>query len=146
MYQFSHLPRREWLSGLRRHTLKFRFKSHRAPGWVNKEMTKTIKIRRARLCHWKFSKVAENQTALDSSLGKQDTIKAKILCSLEIICRSCSSRSKLFSAIFSDIEITKQFSFGKIILVLYFSWHTWSCDDPHKRMIKKGEMDLHVRC
>ena len=109
------------------------------------------------------------QTAAQSCFIKQNTIKAEIMWALEVIMsnysyRSCASKSELFSVMFNDSDIAKDFSLGKTKLsynICYgiaphfrgmlidclkeVPFYSLSFDESYNNALKKGQMDLHVR-
>ena len=109
------------------------------------------------------------QTTAQSCFIKQNAIKAEIMWALEVIMsnysyRSCASKSELFSVMFNDSDIAKDFSLGKTKLsynICYgiaphfrgmlidclkeVPFYSLSFDESYNNALKKGQMDLHVR-
>ena len=109
------------------------------------------------------------QATIDSLLIKDNTVKAEIRWALESLMsnysyNSCSCKSELFSAMFSDSDIAEQFSMGKTKcayhvthgIAPYFKskfiessqlllFHSVSFDESYNDAIKRGQMDLHIR-
>lgn len=109
------------------------------------------------------------QQSIDVNVLKQDTLKAEILWSVEVVAsnysyRSCEDKSVLFSSIFPDGKIASQFQLGKtkcaymitfgiapyVSELLYDAlkevpYYSLSFDESFNRVMKKSQMDLLVR-
>ena len=101
----------------------------------------------------------------ESSLAR----KAEILFAVDVVvCKhsfnSCTNKSDLFTAMFTDSEIARKFSCGRTkctYLVTFgvapyfkeilcrtlkdLEYLVWQFDESHNSVIKKSQMDLHVR-
>ena len=109
------------------------------------------------------------QTTIDSLLIRENTVAAEIRWALESLMssysyNSCSSKTELFSAMFSDSNIAEQFSMGKTKCAYYIThgiapyfkrnfmdslkqvpFYAVSFDESYNKAIKQGQMDLHIR-
>ena len=109
------------------------------------------------------------QTTIDSLLIKDNTVKVEIRWVLESLMpnysyNSCSSKSELFSAMFSDSDIAEQFLMGKTECAYYVThgiapyfkskfieslqllpFYSVSFDESYNDAIKRGQIDLCIR-
>ena len=110
-----------------------------------------------------------HQSSVTSFITKEETVKAEIRWTLETLqsnysFNSCSQKSELFAAMFSDSAIAKQFSVGKTKCAYYLTYgmvpyfkdtfvqnlkeipfYSVSFDESYNKVMKQGQMDLHIR-
>ena len=110
-----------------------------------------------------------HQSSVTSFITKEETVKAEIRWTLETLqsnysFNSCSQKSELFAAMFSDSTIAKQFSMGKTKCAYYLTYgmapyfkdtfvqnlkeipfYSASFDESYNKVMKQGQMDLHIR-
>ena len=109
------------------------------------------------------------QTTIDSLSIKDNNVKAEIRLALESLMsnysyNSCSSKSELFSAMFSDSDIAEKFSMEKTKCAYYVThgiapyfkikfieslqllpFYSVSFDESYNDAIKREQMDLHIK-
>ena len=102
-------------------------------------------------------------------LIKQETIKAEIMWRLQVFMsnhsfRSCEETSSLFTALFPDSEIARDFSLGRTKVSYNLTYglaqyvrtlllddlketkfYSLSFDESYNKIMKKGHMDLIIR-
>ena len=110
-----------------------------------------------------------HQSSVTSFITKEEAVKAEIRWTLETLqsnysFNSCSQKSELFAAMFSDSTIAKQFSMGKTKCGYYLTYgmapyfkdafvqnlkeipfYSVSFDESYNKVMKQGQMDLHIR-